>query len=82
MSVGSAIVIGIIAVISFIYSMLTLPIYFLVQQPWKMRQRIKEVKVSCFFNQKIEINQKTGIYLQNLDIETKQLRLGRKNGFF
>lgn len=45
MSVGSAIVIGIIAVISFIYSMLTLPIYFLVQQPWKMRQRIKDVKV-------------------------------------
>ncbi|XP_070496275.1 fatty acid CoA ligase Acsl3-like [Chironomus tepperi] len=44
MSIGSAIVIGIIAVISFLYSMLTLPIYFLVQQPWKQRQRIKEVK--------------------------------------
>ena len=45
MSIGSAIVIGIIAVISFIYTLLTLPIYFLVQQPWKMRQRIKDVKV-------------------------------------
>ncbi|KAL7015168.1 hypothetical protein ACKWTF_016317 [Chironomus riparius] len=44
MSIASAIVIGIIAVISFLYTLLTLPIYFLVQQPWKMRQRIKDVK--------------------------------------
>ncbi|XP_070496999.1 fatty acid CoA ligase Acsl3-like [Chironomus tepperi] len=44
MSIGSVIVVGIIAVISFIYTLLTLPIYFLVQQPWKMRQRIKDVK--------------------------------------
>lgn len=46
MSVGAFIVVGIIAFISFIYTILTLPIYFFVQQPWKMRMRIKDVKVS------------------------------------
>lgn len=44
MSVGAAIVIGIIACISFIYTIITLPCYFLIQQPWKMRLRIKDIK--------------------------------------
>jgi hypothetical protein len=46
MSVGAAIFIGILAIFSFIYTVLTIPIYFLVQQPWKVRKKANELKVS------------------------------------
>jgi hypothetical protein len=55
MSFVAAIVIGIIAIFSFLYTFLTLPFYFLVQQPWKVKKKANEVKVSWLLGRKSKL---------------------------
>jgi hypothetical protein len=44
-NIGAIIVIGIVKTITFFYTILTLPIYWLIQQPWKVRRESRKLKV-------------------------------------
>ncbi|KAG5667921.1 hypothetical protein PVAND_015886 [Polypedilum vanderplanki] len=55
MSIGAAIFIGIVAVISFFYTILTFPFYFLVQQPWKVKKKANEVKAKAIGSDRTSI---------------------------
>jgi hypothetical protein len=45
MSVGAVIIVGIIRIVGFVYTWLTIPIYWIVQQPWKVKKLSNELKV-------------------------------------